>query len=95
MLARGERNAARALLAELPVKAQPGFPEESINLLKAARLQLANSLDELLVNSVRTVVDPAMPTSDNQLLEDDASELLTYRLPLSRLVDASRSRVAA
>lgn len=93
MLARGERNAARALLAELPVKAQPGFPEESINLLKAARLQLANSLDELLVNSVRTVLDPAMPTSGNRLLEDDASELLTYRLPLSRLVDASRSKL--
>ena len=91
MLARGERDAARALLAEFPVKSQAGFPEESINLLKAARLQLANSLDELLVNSVRTVVDSATPTSDNRLLEDDASGLLTYRLPLSRLAEASRS----
>ncbi len=93
MLARGEHEPARALLASLPVKAQAGFPEESINLLKAARLQLAANLDELLTNSVRTIIDPSAPAADKRLLEDDAAELLTYRLPLSRLVEASRSKL--
>ena len=93
MLARGEREQARALLASLPVRPQPGFPDESINLLRAARMQLATSLDELLANSLRTIVDPSLPAPNNHLLEDDAASLLTYRLPLSQFVEASKSTV--
>ena len=92
MLARGERQQARVLLATLPTRSQPGFPEESINLLRAARMQLAATLDELLTNSVRTIVDPSLSPTGNHLLEDDAARVLTYQLPLRRLVDASRSK---
>jgi hypothetical protein len=93
MLARGEHEQARALLASLPVRPQPGFPVESINLLRAARMQLATSLDELLANAIRTIVDPSLAASNNQLLDDDAAKLLTYRLPLTRLVEASQSKM--
>lgn len=55
-------------------------------------MRLADGLDEVLANATRTVVDPAAQLSERLLLEDDASNLFTYRLPLSRLIEASRSK---
>ena len=91
LLAGGDRNEARRLLATLPVAPEAGIHEDTINLFRAARLRVAANLDEVLTNGLRHVVESSEPP--RQLLEDDASELLTHRLPLDRLVEAASSRL--
>jgi hypothetical protein len=101
LLARaGKTDEARALLATLPSKPETGFSVETVNLLKAERLMLAQSFDEFLINAPRTIVvswedaadarpRPPLKHTGALTLDEDAAVVFNRRLPLTRLVDAS------
>jgi hypothetical protein len=83
----GRRDDARAVLASLPADAGQGADVETINLIKALRLQVANSFEEFLVNAPRrSLAGPSLPVLDN-----DAGEIFTHHLPLDRLLEAAES----
>src|SRR5215510_1553896 len=69
-----------------------GFELETINLLKAERFLLADSLDTLLKQSARTTVrELSANTYPQPVFDDDAGAILSRRLPLDRLVEAAQS----
>jgi hypothetical protein len=94
----GRIDDARGLLATLPAKPEAGFQAETINLLNAERLMLARSLDEFLANAPRTIVVDVPYVFDKQpagsprvTFDTDSEWVFNFRLPLSRLVEASSS----
>jgi hypothetical protein len=91
---RGERAGARALLSTLPVSPDKKFGRESINLLRAERLQLAARLEDVLMNAPRYVVDDVEGRfRDTPIFDEDAAAIFSQRLPLKQLVDASQSPI--
>lgn len=103
LLGRNERDAARALLSDL-LDRDASSPEVARhlntpgvrNLLRATRLRLATSMEELLVAAPRDVIDmtqgfnlPNAATASGEAFDLDASRLLTERLPLARQVEAA------
>jgi hypothetical protein len=93
---RGDADAARTVLATLPDAPAPGFPPETVNLIKAERFALARSLEELLANAPRASVVPLDNLPDSAaaampVFDFDAGYVLTHRLPLERLVVAAES----
>jgi hypothetical protein len=75
------------VLASLPPDPVEGVDAETVNLIKALRLQVANNFEEFLVNASRQSLDGrALPVFDH-----DAGELLSHHLPLDRLVEAAES----
>jgi hypothetical protein len=105
LLARvGRRDEARRDLATLPSTPGPGIDAETLNLLRAERVMLADSLDEFLASAPRAVVmnepslsmrgapppNPHQP-NDQPVIGDDAAVALNDWFPLNRLVDAAVS----
>jgi hypothetical protein len=106
---RGSGDQARALLATLPQKAAGNGDVEAVNLLIAERFMLARSLDELLQNAPRVAASKrwdAAPWNDTEgdtdtggplkrppVFDDDAAIVFSRRLPLARLVEASKSQL--
>jgi hypothetical protein len=90
LLQRGERTAARAALARLPTTTGPGIDQETVNLLRAARVATADTFDELLSNAARRLVLKDDPPRD-PVLGDDAARIFDRGLPLTRLADAAES----
>lgn len=90
---RGTRTDARAVLATLPSQPGAGIDDETINLLKAERLMLADTFDEFLENASRTslAVDYGPSVSRLPVLDGDAADTLTYQMPFARLIEAARS----
>ncbi len=84
----GRRNEARELLASLPRQPERGFEADTINLITAARFRSAESLEELLAYAPRIAVDAK---NTRPVFDDDAGLILTKRLPLDLLVQASLS----
>jgi hypothetical protein len=107
LLALSDRNdEARAVLAGLPASAGldgRAPDEETFNLISALRFKLARSLDELLAAAPRVVVGNregawndtvygAAPKGPRDpVFDDDAGQLFSTRLPLDRLVAATKS----
>jgi hypothetical protein len=104
----GRLDDARAILATLPEKPQPGYQLETLNLLKGERLMLARSFDEFLANAPRAIVTnwtinlrtpqgirAEQKGYDAPTFDEDASAIFSDRLPLSRLLEASTSTVLA
>lgn len=102
LLERNEKDAARALLAQLPDAPGPGLPADTVNLLRAERFLLARDLDELLRYAPRVdvgggedweSVDERTGTEGLPplLLDVDAVTTLNERLPLARLANAAAS----
>jgi hypothetical protein len=105
---RGNVDQARALLATLPHKAAGNADAEAVNMLIAERFMLARSLDELLQNAPRLAAskrwdvsawndtepdpDPGGPLQRAPVFDDDTAIVFSRRLPLTRLVEASRSQ---
>ena len=93
---RGRSDEARAALAALPSKPDT----ETANLLAALRFKLARSMDELLAAAPRrpvsnrdmgwTYLDERAVTTE-PIFDDDAGVVFNERLPLARLVEASKS----
>jgi hypothetical protein len=107
LLARiGRRAEARRDLATLPSTTGPGIDAETLNLLRAERVMLADSLDEFLASAPRAVVlneaardmrgalPPNLETAlDRPVIGDDAAVALNDWFPLNRLVDAAVSPI--
>jgi hypothetical protein len=105
LTALGRAPEARAVLAALPSRPASGFSAETINLLKAERLMLAENLDQFLANAPRAVVvqwtDPnRIPGNRDALVhrshaepvfDEDAATILAEQFPLTQLVDAALS----
>jgi hypothetical protein len=105
LTALGRAPEARAVLSALPSRPAPGFSVETINLLKAERLMLAENLDQFLASAPRTVVvqwrDPGglsggrikveARSHAEPVFDEDAATILAEQLPLTRLVDAALS----
>jgi hypothetical protein len=96
LAAQQRRDEARALLATLPDKPDPGFQLESINLLKAERFMLARTFDELLASAARSKVVEwrdfvSGAPRDQPVFDNDAGAVFDERLPLDRLIDAAVS----
>jgi hypothetical protein len=88
LAARGATDEARRLLATLPREPEPGFPPETINLFAAERFMLATSFEELLANATRRIVVEG-DGFGRPSFDEDAGRVLSERLPLARLIDAS------
>ena len=92
---RGRNDEARTALAALSAP-----DAETVNLLTALRFKLARSMDELLAAAPRlpvsnrdigwTYIDERKLTTD-PIFDDDAGVVFNERLPLARLVEASKS----
>lgn len=101
LIRRGDLAQARRVLATLPVKPGANIDAEVLNLIRAERFALAQSLDELLDNAPRTIVSKSNdmvdaiaidPVKDaNPVFDDDAGVTFNQRLTLERLVDAAES----
>jgi len=105
---RGGVDQARALLATLPTAATGIADAEAVNMLTAERFRLARSLDELLQTAPRLVAskrwdvaswndaerdpDPGGTLRRAPVFDDDAGIVFSRRLPLARLVEASKSQ---
>ena len=93
----GNRDAARAALAELPSRPGEGFEAETINLLAALRMASAATFEEFLRHAPRTIVSaqddgPAAgppPAKAPPVFDEDAALVFSQQLPLARLVEAS------
>jgi hypothetical protein len=106
LLARaGRGDEARRALDELPGAPSPGFDAETLNLVVAERLMVADSLDEFLANTARRAVlnESARDTRlfelqqrpasyDKPVFGDDAAVAMNDWFPLDRLADAAASR---
>jgi hypothetical protein len=103
LAAAGRRDEARRVLAAWPSAPEAGVDEETINLLRAERVMLADSLDEFLANAPRrpvlsaaarearsAVADPPHGF-DKPVLGDDAAVALNDWFPLDRIADAAAS----
>lgn len=107
LLARSSRrDEARQVLATLPDAPSARFDAETLNIVSAERVMLADSLDEFLANTARRAVlnEPARDTRafelqqrpaafDRPVFGDDAAVALNDWFPLERLADAATSRV--
>lgn len=108
LVARGETDQARALLATLPSQPLPGADAETVNLLNAERFKVSRSMTELLNAAARIVAserldfaswkdadpDPAAAAVKRApVFDDDAGIVFSWHLPLARLVEASSSTV--
>jgi hypothetical protein len=100
MIHRGDRAAARQLLATLPTEQGRGVDAEAINLLRGARLMVADTFEEFVEHAPRaivTAVNIADPSSagrislDRPIFDEDAAYVLNQRFPLDRLVDVALS----
>jgi len=91
------RDEAKRVLATLPKDAESGVDAEIVNLIRAERVMLADSIDEFLANLSRRVVlndaARAMHTDEPErpVAGDDAAVALNDWFPLDRLVDAAVS----
>jgi hypothetical protein len=94
---RGERDAARAVLTDLPSRPVEGFEAETLNLLAALRMALAPTLGEFLQHAPRTIVASQddgsaagpPPAKAPPVFDEDAAVVFSQQLPLARLVEAS------
>jgi hypothetical protein len=108
LIAQGKRDDARGVLAALPAKAASDVLPETINLLKAERFMVARTLDELLTNAPRAIVNKgvdqdyygrrskarsAKDALGAPAFDEDSAIVFTQRLPVDRLVAAARSSV--
>jgi hypothetical protein len=108
LLARlGRTEEARALLATLPSRPEEGFSDETVNLLRAERLMLAPSFDDVLVNAPRAIVvswddqgsglggriGPRLDHTGAVTFDADATLAFNHRLPLDRLVEAATKSI--
>ena len=89
----GDAAGARALLAKAPAPSATGYPPEAANLLAAERFMLARTLDELMRSAPRLSlierVDTRTPLERlTPVFDDDAGEVFSKRLTLTRLVEA-------
>ena len=101
LMRRGDLASARSLLATLPLKTDANVDAEVLNLIRAERFALAESLSDLLDNAPRAVVSKSNDISDyvaadpardvGPVFDDDAGAVFSLRLPLERLVEASES----
>jgi hypothetical protein len=105
---RGRADEARTLLATLPRQARDSTDAEAVNMLAAERFMLARSLDDLLQaaprlvasarldgapwNDTETDPDPGGPLKRLPVFDDDAGIVFSRRLPLARLVEASKAQ---
>ena len=98
LIQRNDLAGARAALMSLPTVPGAGFDGEAINLLRAARFTVAETLDDLLAAAPREIVtsagyekpDPAA-TFDKPAWDDDVAAVFNSRMPLERLVAAAES----
>ena len=96
LIARGERQRARDLLAALPDQPGSAMPPDAINVFRALRLQVAGDLDSWLRAAPRVPASAGSSFSDSWSLDKplepsfdvDAALALTESFPLDRLVDA-------
>jgi hypothetical protein len=100
LIQRGDIDGARTVLAALPAATGSGLGTETLNLLRAARFAIADSLDELLTEAPRDVAVPAGAlttlggaalTLDRPSWDDDVAAVFNGRLPLDQLVAAAES----
>lgn len=101
LLRRGDTDAAWRLLRGLPSSPTGTFDAETLNLLDAARLAAAPSLDDLLAAAPRRVVSlsiggSARPPEAGQTFprpvwDDDVATVMNARLPLSTMIAAAES----
>ena len=94
------RDEAKRVLSSLPKDIEQGADAEIVNLMRAERVMLADSLDEFLANMPRRVVmnETALAVrngtnlpSERPVAGDDAALALNDWFPLDRLVDAGVS----
>ena len=101
LIQRKDRAAARSLLAALPTATGPGVNRETLNLLRAERLMIADAFDEFIENAPRAVVVQPIPgresaratpaSFDEPVFDSDAADILNEHFPLDRLVDTALS----
>lgn len=91
LLALGQHDAARGILARLPNAAGPGVSAETINLYRGERFMSARTLEELLVAAPRTSVPTHHGPRGLDVFDEDAGVVFSERLPLDRLVEAAQS----
>jgi hypothetical protein len=100
LMQRGARAEARILLGTLPTRTDATVNPEALNLLRAERLALAESLNELLGNAPRAAVgmdsDGAFQSLDpkesgSPVFDEDAAQVFNVRLPLDQLVESVES----
>lgn len=101
LLERGDPTEARRALADLPADSPTPYDPETLNLLDAARMSTASTLDDLLAAAPRRIVSlavdgPPQPpepsqTFDRPLWDDDVATIVNARLPLETLVEAAES----
>jgi hypothetical protein len=84
----GDRASARRWLASLPVATAPGINAETLNLLRGARLMVADTFDEFIDNAARTVI---LDSFDQPVFDEDAAFVLNELFPLDRLADTALS----
>jgi hypothetical protein len=103
LLNRGDLEGARRVLAVLPSSPGSGIDPETVNLLDAARLATASSLETLLAAAPRRIVslstDGSSTTPDAgqtftaAVWDDDVATVMNARLPLDVLVNAAESTI--
>ena len=95
LMVQRDRAAARQLLATLPTEQGRGVDAEAINLLRGARLMVADTFEEFVENAPRgivTAVNIADPSSaervslDRPVFDEDAADVLNQRFPLDRRI---------
>jgi hypothetical protein len=101
LIQRNDRAAARSLLAALPTTTGRGVNGETLNLLRAERLMVADTFDEFIENAPRAVVVQPVPARDGTVatpasfdqpvFDQDAADILNEQFPLDRLVDTALS----
>jgi tetratricopeptide (TPR) repeat protein len=93
LLQSGHPSDARAVLDR--ALAENHLPRSSVNLLKAARLATARTLDEYLGDAARTPVDnPEDSTPERaKTIDRDVVDALNQRLPLSMIRPAGESPI--
>ena len=85
----GRRAEARALLASLPHQTGSGVDAETLNFLKAQRMMLATTFDEVLANAARMSLSP---TVNQPVFDADAGGAFTCRPTGSdRILEAAQS----
>jgi hypothetical protein len=65
LIQRKDRAAARSLLAALPTNDGPGVNGETLNLLRAERVMVADTFDEFIENAPRAVVVQPVPARES------------------------------
>jgi len=101
LIQRKDRAAARSLLAALPTTTSRGVNGETLNLLRAERVMVADTFDEFIENAPRAVVVQPVPARestvatpasfDETVFDQDAADILNEHFPLDRLVDTALS----